>query len=126
VEADTREDEMGHIAGQRDRDLHVGGGHRSIAPSADGAEVERFERRMAEHRAAHDAEVHKAEVHKAELWWYAGAPFHVGTNLPNNVTGECSHRHNSPDAAKACIVRVDASMKRGFYSVCLVTSGSLN
>lgn len=102
---------MGHIKGQRDRDrdLHVDGGHRSTSPSADGAEVERFERRIAEHRAAH-----AAEGLRSEEWWYAGAPFQPGTEIPNNVTGECPHKHRSPDAAQGCIDRVDASMKRRF------------
>jgi hypothetical protein len=44
---------MGHIRGQQDADLHIEGGHRSTAPTADGAEVKRFERRIAEHRALH-------------------------------------------------------------------------
>lgn len=98
---------MGHIAGERDRDLHVDGGHRSMAPDGDVTGL--FDLRLAAHRAAH-----AAEVHAAELWWYAGAPFKAGTNLPNNVTGECGHKHKSPDGARQCIARVDASMKRGF------------
>lgn len=46
-------------------------------------------------------------------WYYAGAPLHPGTCIPNNVTGECPHKHRTPGAAQKCIARMDASIKRG-------------
>ena len=46
-------------------------------------------------------------------YYYAGAPYHFGTNLPNNVTGECGHEHKTPEAAQRCIDELDASIKRG-------------
>lgn len=45
--------------------------------------------------------------------YYAGAPFHAGTALPANVTGECSHHHRTPEGAQRCIKRLDAAIKRG-------------
>jgi hypothetical protein len=43
----------------------------------------------------------------------AGAPHHPGTALPNNVTGECPHRHRTPEAAQRCVARADRAIKRG-------------
>lgn len=43
----------------------------------------------------------------------AGAPWHAGTMLPTNVTGECPHEHRSPEAAQRCIDALDRSIKRG-------------
>lgn len=45
--------------------------------------------------------------------YVAGAIWHPGTTLPANVTGECGHRHRTPEAAEACIARHDAAIKRG-------------
>lgn len=47
------------------------------------------------------------------LHYYAGAPRRPGSNLPNNVTGECKHRHKTPEAAQRCIDALDRSIKRG-------------
>lgn len=46
-------------------------------------------------------------------YYYAGAPYKPGTNLPDNVTGECKHQHTTPDEAQRCIDNLDASIKRG-------------
>lgn len=48
--------------------------------------------------------------------YIAGACYHPGTTLPNNVTGECPHRHRTPEAAQKCIDTLDASIKRGHGS----------
>ena len=45
--------------------------------------------------------------------YFGGAPFHQGTNLPSNVTGECKHFHRTPAAAQKCIDQEDAAIKRG-------------
>ena len=45
-------------------------------------------------------------------YYYAGAPYHSGTNLPNNVTGECEHEHKTPKAAQRCIDELNASIER--------------
>lgn len=45
--------------------------------------------------------------------YIAGAPFMPGTNLPSNVTGECPHRHRTPEAAQRCIDDMDRRIKRG-------------
>lgn len=36
-----------------------------------------------------------------------------GTGLPANVTGDCPHRHRTPEAAQRCIDALDRSIKRG-------------
>jgi hypothetical protein len=46
-------------------------------------------------------------------WYYAGAPRRPGTPIPMNVTGDCPHRHRSPEAAQRCIDDMDRSIKRG-------------
>jgi hypothetical protein len=45
--------------------------------------------------------------------YIAGALRHPGTTIPANVTGECSHKHRSADAAAKCIAAHDAAIKRG-------------
>ena len=47
------------------------------------------------------------------MYFYAGAPYHPGTNLPSNVTGECPHRHRTAAKAQDCIRKLDRSIKRG-------------
>jgi hypothetical protein len=47
------------------------------------------------------------------ITYRAGAPWHPGTNLPRNVTGECPHRHRTPQAAQRCIDELDRSIKNG-------------
>lgn len=47
------------------------------------------------------------------LYFYAGAPLMPGTNLPSNVTGECGHKHRTPEAAERCITALDRAIKRG-------------
>lgn len=46
-------------------------------------------------------------------WYSAGADYHPGTNLPANVTGECPHRHRTPEAAQRCIDQMSAAISRG-------------
>lgn len=46
-------------------------------------------------------------------WFFAGAPYLVGTDVPSNVTGECAHQHPTYDAAADCIARKDADIKTG-------------
>jgi len=46
-------------------------------------------------------------------WYSAGSEYHPGTNLPRSVTGECPHRHRTPEAARRCIEEMDAAIKRG-------------
>lgn len=45
-------------------------------------------------------------------YFYAGAPFRPGTSLPDNVSGNCEHRHRTAQAAQACIDRHQAEMAR--------------
>ena len=46
-------------------------------------------------------------------YYYGGAPYHPGTSLPNNVTGECPHKHKTPGAAQRCIDDMTRSMREG-------------
>lgn len=46
-------------------------------------------------------------------YYVAGAMYAPGTTLPSNVTGECAHRHRTPEAAQRCIEDLDRSIKRG-------------
>jgi hypothetical protein len=46
--------------------------------------------------------------------YVAGATWLPGTMVPNNVTGECPHKHRTPEAAQRCIDRLDRSIKRGY------------
>lgn len=36
-------------------------------------------------------------------YFTAGGMNHPGTGMPANVTGDCPHRHRSPDTAQRCI-----------------------
>jgi hypothetical protein len=48
--------------------------------------------------------------------YIAGALFHPGTNLASNVTGDCPHRHTTPEAAQQCIERRNRQLaKIGAY-----------
>lgn len=47
------------------------------------------------------------------VYYVAGSPWHAGTNLHRNVTGECPHHHRTPDAAQKCIDALDRAIKRG-------------
>ena len=44
--------------------------------------------------------------------YFAGAPFIPGTGIPNNVTGECGHKHKTPEAAQSCIDKSNRSLQR--------------
>lgn len=44
--------------------------------------------------------------------YVAGATWMHGTNVANNVTGECPHRHRTPEAAQRCIDRMDRAIAR--------------
>jgi len=46
-------------------------------------------------------------------WYMAGAAWAPGTTMPDNVTGECGHRHRTPEAAQRCIDKLDRAIKRG-------------
>ena len=46
-------------------------------------------------------------------YYVAGALFVPGTNLTSNVTGDCAHKHRTATAARQCIARHDAAIKRG-------------
>lgn len=46
-------------------------------------------------------------------YFYAGAPNIPGTGMPRNVTGNCPHRHRTPEAAQRCIDAADRSIKAG-------------
>ena len=43
----------------------------------------------------------------------ASSPYNPGTGLPMSVTGECDHRHRTPEAVEECIGRLDRAIKRG-------------
>lgn len=45
-------------------------------------------------------------------YFYAGAPFRPGTSLPDNVSGNCEHRHRTPEAAAQCIDRHAEAMAK--------------
>lgn len=45
-------------------------------------------------------------------YYSASAPYRPGTALPNNVMGDCGHRHRTAQGALACIRRVDRAVKR--------------
>lgn len=47
------------------------------------------------------------------MYYVAGAPYHPGTRMPTNVTGECPHRHRTPEAAERCIEQMDRAIKAG-------------
>ena len=57
-----------------------------------------------------------ANIQTTTIRYFAGAPRLAGTTLPGNVTGDCSHTHRTPEAAQACIVAKDRSIKRGHGS----------
>lgn len=46
-------------------------------------------------------------------WFFAGAARIPGTGLPGNVTGDCPHRHRTPEAAQRCIDAADRAIKAG-------------
>lgn len=46
-------------------------------------------------------------------YFIAGALRIPGTNLDANVTGSCSHKHRTAEAAQACIDDHDRRIKRG-------------
>lgn len=46
-------------------------------------------------------------------YYFAGALSIPGTGIPNNVTGNCPHRHLKPETAQACIDKMDRAIKRG-------------
>lgn len=46
-------------------------------------------------------------------YYFAGSTYLPGTRVPDNVTGQCPHRHRTPEAAERCIERLDRAIKRG-------------
>lgn len=47
------------------------------------------------------------------VYFYAGAPNMPTNSIPNNVTGNCPHRHRTPEAAMDYIREMDRAIKRG-------------
>lgn len=49
----------------------------------------------------------------SKRYYFAGGRRMPGTGLPANVTGDCPHRHRTPEAAERCIDDMDRAIKRG-------------